>query len=521
MMVQSGKILKTSARGASPLIRRDRSGKIRDNRHIEDWRKLIKFGGCRMVLFLALLAVWDRPLMAQEAGRLRLEEVIELARQNYPAIRVARAEAGAAEAGSGVARTAYLPRTEIDWQQTRGTRNNIFGPFFPQAGISPISGPILDRSSFGESVWGSGGGLLVTWELFDFGLRRANVNLADRLGDEARVRIELTELETMIAAADRFLQVAAAEQAVRSATAAVERMEAFAKVVGVLVENELRPGADSSRADVELATAQNRLIQAQQQAALARVSLAEAIGLGGQVVEIAAAELLENRPARAVAPPAGQLNTKVTGVDTGKNFDAHPLLRLQRSSMETVNARKLILDRSLFPRIGWQTTIFARGSGARIDGRRLDNRGYYPDTPNWMTGLTLTFTPSDFFRVRASRRLEEKNLAAAEARFDQARQQLKADEARARAIGEAAEAFSLNAPRQLEAARLTELRARKRYEAELSSITEVAEAQNLLAQAEVEMGIARLSLWRARLAEARAAGDLAPFIALLRKGGSN
>jgi outer membrane protein TolC len=289
----------------------------------------------------------------------------------------------------------------------------------------------------------------------------------------------------------------------------------------VLVENELRSGADSSRADVELATARNRLIQARQQAALARVSLSEAIGLGGQVVEIEAGVLLENRPARSVVLPAGQLATKVTGIDTDKKFNAHPLLRLQRSSMDTVNARKLILDRSLFPRIGWQTTLFGRGSGARIDGRRLDNRGYYPDTLNWMTGLTLTFTPSDFFRVRAGRRLEENNLVAAEARFDQARQQLKADEARARAIDEAAEAFSLNAPRQLEAARLTELRARKRYEAELSSITEVAEAQNLLAQAEVEMGIARLSLWRARLAEAHATGNLAPFIALLRKGGSN
>ena len=98
---------------------------------------------------------------------------------------------------------------------------------------------------------------------------------------------------------------------------------------------------------------------------------------------------------------------------------------------------------------------------------------------------------------------------------------MKADEARARAISEAADAFSLNAPRQLEAARLTELRVRKRYEAELSTITEVAEAQRLLTQAEVELGIANLSLWRARLAESRAGGDLAPFLSLLRKGGSN
>lgn len=61
------------------------------------------------------------------------------------------------------------------------------------------------------------------------------------------------------------------------------------------------------------------------------------------------------------------------------------------------------------------------------------------------------------------------------------------------------------------------MRVRKRYEAELSTVTEVAEAQRLLAQAEVENALARLSIWRAQLAEAKAKGDLAPLLDLLRK----
>ena len=56
----------------------------------------------------------------------------------------------------------------------------------------------------------------------------------------------------------------------------------------------------------------------------------------------------------------------------------------------------------------------------------------------------------------------------------------------------------------------------KRFEAELTTVTEVAEAQRLLAQAEVENALARLSVWRAHLAEAKAKGDLRPFSDLLR-----
>ena len=44
----------------------------------------------------------------------------------------------------------------------------------------------------------------------------------------------------------------------------------------------------------------------------------------------------------------------------------------------------------------------------------------------------------------------------------------------------------------------------------------MAEAQRLLAQAEVGNALARINVWRAHLAEAKAKGDLKPFLDLLR-----
>lgn len=444
---------------------------------------------------------------AQEApAPLRLEAAVEAALRNYPSIRAEQAQAAAAGTGTELARHAYLPRVEIDWQQTRGTRNNVFGQFFPQAAIPPISGPLLANSSFGESAWGSGGGMLVAWEPFDFGLRKAGVALAERVAGEAQARVAVTRLDVAASAADAFLTVLAMDQAVRAAQANVERMEAFSKSVHVLVDNELRPGADASRTDVELAAARSVWIQAKEKAALARATLAESIGLAGQAMTLDAGPLLDPIAAAAAAGAAPILPTQ----------DSHPLIALRKASLEIIFARQRVLDRSYFPKFQWQTAVFGRGSGARTDGRLLESRGFFPDTPNWGTGITISFAPTDLFNLRSRRREESHRLAAEQARYDQTVQQLRAEEARARAMTDSARELAENTPRQLQAAQETELRVRKRYEAELGTVIEVADAQRLLAQAEVADALARLGVWRARLIEARAKGDLTPFLDLLR-----
>jgi len=189
---------------------------------------------------------------------------------------------------------------------------------------------------------------------------------------------------------------------------------------------------------------------------------------------------------------------------------------VQKASLDVILAEQRVLDRSFFPRFSWQTAVFARGSGALADGRLLNDRGFYPNTPNWATGLTISFAPTDIFNLRTRRRQESDYRAAEQARYDETLQKLKAEEARAREIIASAKELAENTPRQLQAAQETELRVRKRYEAELTTVTEVAEAQRLLAQAEVEDALARLGVWRAHLAEAKAKGDLKPFLDLVR-----
>ena len=80
---------------------------------------------------------------------------------------------------------------------------------------------------------------------------------------------------------------------------------------------------------------------------------------------------------------------------------------------------------------------------------------------------------------------------------------------------QASRAIAANTPIQLAAAQQSEAQASARYQAGLASIIEVADAQSLLAQAEVQDQLARVDVWRALLAEAVAQGNLAPFLALM------
>jgi len=438
---------------------------------------------------------------APSGSPLSLSEVIQLALKNYPAIRERHARAMAADAGVGVARTAYLPRMDALWQANRATRNNVFGLLLPQAVVPPISGPVLGTTSY-DSVWGSAGGVLLSWQAVDFGLRKANVDAARAQAVQAKAQAELTELDVASAAADAFLTVLAADESVQAARANVDRLQVFANSVTTLVSNQLRPGADQSRADAELAVANNQLSQAVQASAIARATLADAIGAAGTSFALEQGSLanLPELPSIAAA-----------------NLESHPAARAASAAVDTVRARERALARSYAPRIDFQSAFSGRGSGAQVPGQPLPGSALALSVPNWAAGLTVSFPILDIFSVNARRQVEIQNEVAERARLDQTIQSLTTQDLRARALMSAATEIAQNTPAELRAATDAESRARVRYSSGLATITEVAEAQRLLAQAEADAAVARLAVWRALLATTQAQGSLTPFLERLRR----
>jgi len=436
---------------------------------------------------------------AVSSGPMTLNDAVQAALKNYPAIKERRARAAAADEGVNVAKTAYLPRLDLLFQENRATTNNVFGLLLPQSVIPPISGPVLGTKSY-DSVWGSAGGVLLSWEAVDFGQRKADVAVARIQSDAARAQTALTELDVAAAAGDAFLTVLAADESVHAARANVERLEVFANTVRTLVQNQLRPGADQSRAEAELAIARNQLSLAVQSAEISRAALADAIGAAGMSVE----------------PTAGSLSVVPEIAIESLSIKAHPAVQLGQAGIDTVKARERALDRAYFPHLMLQSAFAGRGTGADVPGLPSSGSGAWLQVPNWAVGATVTFPAFDLFSINARKRVEAQNEIAETAAYEQTVQTVTTQDARARALVKAALEIAKNTPVELQAARDAESQARARYQNGLTSVIEVAEAQRVLAQAEADDAVARLGVWRALLATAQAHGDLAPFLSKAR-----
>jgi outer membrane protein TolC len=230
-----------------------------------------------------------------------LPEALEYANTHYPTVRAAIEQVNASTANANVARSAYLPRLDAIWQTNRGTVNNIFGQLLPQSVISSLSGPVLSSSS-SDTVWGTATGGLLSWEPFDFGLRGSTVREADAAVNRARADEGVTRLAVQQAVAHAFLNAVAAQQAVTAAEADLQRRQTIAQAARTLADNQLRPGAEASRADAERAAALTRAIQARQALVIARATLTQMLGLVDGPVAVNALALIESEPSETAAP---------------------------------------------------------------------------------------------------------------------------------------------------------------------------------------------------------------------------
>jgi outer membrane protein TolC len=439
---------------------------------------------------LAAGAVYGQPLSIRQA--------VEQALQKYPSIQVSREQIAASAAGIQLARTAYLPHIDAIAQVNRATRNNVFGMLLPQSVIPSISGPVIGSNNTG-SAWGSAVGILVSWEPFDFGLRRANIATAEAARKQSEAALARTQYEVAVTVADAFLTMAAAQDTVRAAQAGVTRAETVQKTIAALVTAQLRAGADASRAEAETAAARTELIQAESAAEVAKTTVAQFLGTDPEQIGISVDSLSQLPPDLPNAPldPA-----------------ANPVAVEQNAAVEQAQAQLRALERTYFPKFSLQASSYARGTGAETNGAILGGvNGLAPSVQNYALGFSVTFPVLDYLSLREREAVQGANIRMQQARARQIAAELRAQWNAAVARLQGARRVATNTPVQVNAARAASQQATARYQAGLANIDEVAEAQRLLTQAEIDDALARLGVWRGLLAVAAAAGDIRPFLA--------
>ncbi len=459
-----------------------------------------------VALFLVVLMSALSAAQASNSGprALTLDDAVSYALQHYPAVRASLEELHAAHAGVSLARAQYLPALSGVYQDSRATQNQVPGIWLGTPMTPTVEGPTGGAS--GQSYWGSQAAALFSWEPFDFGLRGSMVGQAKSAEVKSAADVARTRLEVATAVGNYYLMAVAAELGTKAAQANLNRWQVFDQSVRTLVDNQLRPGVDASRADAQLALAKTQWYQAQQVEQSYLATLAALMGMAGTEIRLVTGTL-------ASLPSSDSL----PNVAPAEN----PIAREQMATVQQVQAQEKVLSKADYPRLFLQGEGFARGSEVPANGSYIGNwNGLAPGRSNWVAGITVLFpNVFDFKGLSAQKQMTRAHQNSQRALYDKTIQDLTGQAQVALAALKSAKLVAEQTPIELSAARQSENQSRARYEASLATMVEVADAEGLLARAETDDATARVNVWRSLFGLASAQGDLQPFLDMLRAPG--
>ena len=281
----------------------------------------------------------------------------------------------------------------------------------------------------------------------------------------------------------------------------MDNWEILRRSVHALTAAELRPGADESRIEAEKAAANTQLALASEAVEMSKATLAKFLSKPDDITKPLNSEHL--------------LGEVSAGVEEDRAFHPEntPAMVEQHAVVSQSASELRATDRSWVPQFNLQAAGYGRGTGAETNGERLSGaNGLAPTVGNYAVGLNVTFGFLDFASIHAREAAQTATLKAEQSRETLVGRQLQEQLAQTQAALRAMRAVAENTPIQVAAARTALSQATARYKAGLTSIDDVAQAQRLVVQAEMDDSIARLNVWRAFLQLQAIRGDLQPFL---------
>ncbi len=457
---------------------------------------------CGLVLFGLLLGSTPATSLAEgDMQSFTLSQAVDYALTHHPSIRSQRAVEDRSEAGIDQARVGYLPDMEASQMVDRAAQaHNPPGLYLPMPEFPSPEGT-QNTGSFGSSEWNSGTSVYIDENLSGLLRQMSVVDSALAKREQAAAGLAAQELLIAYGAADAFMAEIAAVQTVRATRAGVQRAQVFETAVHGLVASGMRPGADESRALAALALARNQEIAAEQAEQVAQATLADTLGITSeQRIKTVDSQLFEQLP--QIPSP--------TEIAPG-----NPFLRQFAAGIRSSQSLERAAGYEYLPRLDVVAGIFGRGTGLTFAGAIPGaGSGALPNAFNWAAGVVFTIPIQQLFAARADLHAAAANVRLAKSQYDETALHIKDQFDSAQAMLRGAQRILDNMPLELGAAKATWNQDNSRYRAGLMTVLDVATAQQLLTQAEVDNAVAHVNVWRAMLLVTRAAGALQPFFSI-------
>lgn len=444
----------------------------------------------------AAILVISSHARAETPHLLTLTDALKIAHAQKPALARAALRVEEARLDAAVPRAEWYPRFVVGAQISLTTVNQTSASNYPIRGvdISRIAGKSPVNSPNWQPYPSTFAGLGVGQEIFDFGRIAAAAAARDALVDVTSERARALLLDVDFAVEEAYFAVLAAKDVARAATDARDHAKLDRELADSAVKSGLRPPADLARADAEQARLEAGVAQANGGVLEARVVLAAAIGDPAADVDVAGVP-----PA---APDIGDLGGSIERA-------LHDAPRLRELVAETkardLEARAIAAESR--PNVFLNGVFYSWAGGAPPDGGpEAFGAGLLPVVPNYSAGLTLSIPLWDPV-VDARAKVAQIREREAQAALADERQEVIAEVRRAFVALDVAKSVLPSLDAAVVAAKTNEDQATARYKSGLGTSTELAEAEELRAEADVRRALGDFDVARARAALGRAIAE--------------
>ena len=258
-----------------------------------------------VAMLLSLLAAtapsaWSRETL-NPGEKLTLERAIELTLQNHPRGLEMESEAAAASARIGEAQSALMPQVFAAGEYLRSTDNPIgnttyLNPDFVPRITGTLHGGSPDAGQSASTTNNFLGGVAGEQYLFDFGRVHGLVRERAAEARAAQSQVQLTDLDLIFEATQRYFALLAAGQKLKVYNKAVEQRTEQLHDAKVRAEASLTSQIDVLTAQAALARARTNLLEASDEQATDRVALDNTMAVSPNAPFYELADVLAYKP---------------------------------------------------------------------------------------------------------------------------------------------------------------------------------------------------------------------------------
>jgi outer membrane protein TolC len=322
-------------------------------------------------------------------------------------------------------------------------------------------------------------------ELFDFGRIAAQSAAADANVKTEFYRSDAERLAVDLVVKESFFGVQGAKAVLRAAKDAYERTLVHSQMADAGVRSGLYAPIERTRAQADLARFEVNRMRAEGGVMNAQVVLAAAVGTPER--------MLDADEEVAPVPPLPSLDNAIAA---GKTRD--PLVLQGQARLTAQRALTRAIGAEIRPDLSLSGTFSGRAGGADpSSGAAATYGGWVPDVPNWDVGLVLRVPLYDGI-IAARQRASSAQERALSSELDAIAQQELAAIQQAYVTTQVARAQLTSLQRAVEAARANYAQAEARFKSGLGTALELADAEYLRTDAEIQLAGGQFELSRAR-----------------------